>query len=59
LIPLSRGVAPDAVGRRGVSIDKHVREVSAKYKSTQTELNNAYFKWGELTKELEKIEKSI
>lgn len=31
-----------------------VKEVSAEYKTLETELSNIYFKWGELTKELEK-----
>lgn len=35
------------------------REITAAYKTLETELNNAYFRWNELTKELERIRKEF
>ncbi|MFI5253677.1 MAG: ribosomal protection-like ABC-F family protein [Bacteroidota bacterium] len=32
-----------------------VKEITAKYKTTGNDLTNAYYKWGELTKELERM----
>jgi ATP-binding cassette subfamily F protein 3 len=34
---------------------ERVKEVTAKYKTTEKELSDAYYKWNELTKELEKM----
>ena len=36
-----------------------VKEVTHNYKTTEKALTDTYFKWNELTKELEKIEKSM
>lgn len=33
-----------------------VKEVTAEYKNLERELHDAYFRWGELTRELEKVE---
>jgi hypothetical protein len=32
-----------------------VKEITAKYKSVEKELSDLYFRWGELTKQLEKM----